>query len=117
MTDSRIALQTCRNCAARWYLERDRCPHCGAAEIVPLFASGWGTLFAVTTVHRAPDASFDSLIPYRLALVDLDEGVRVMAHLSDDMPIGAAVRGRLESVAGRDIPVFRPVHDEPSGSP
>jgi uncharacterized protein len=115
MTDGRITLQTCRNCAARWYLERDRCPRCGAAEIVPQLASGRGTLFAMTTVHRAPDASD----PYRLALVDLDEGVRVMAHLSDDLPIGAAVRGRLESVAGREVPVFRPVrsNDEPSGSP
>ena len=111
-----IRYQTCRNCAARWYLGRELCPRCGSRELSTPRAVGRGTVFAVTAIHRAPDAAFGELVPYSIALIDLDEGVRVMAHLACDAPIGSVVIGRLESVAGREIPVFRPLPDE-DGSP
>jgi uncharacterized protein len=116
MMEGGIRYQTCRNCGARWYLGRELCPRCGSHELSTPRAAGRGTVFAVTTIHRAPDAAFADLVPYRIALIDLDEGVRIMAHLACDAPIGSVVAGGLETVAGREIPVFRPLPDD-DGSP
>lgn len=116
MMEAGIRYQTCRNCAARWYLPRELCPRCGSRDLATPRAAGRGIVFAVTTIHRAPDAAFGDLAPYRIALIDLDEGVRVMAHLACDAPIGSVVVGGLETVAGREIPVFRRLSDN-DGSP
>lgn len=50
-------------------------------EWVPL--SGRGTLYSYTVVHVAP-AEFAHAVPYRLAIVDLIEGVRVAAGMLGD---------------------------------
>jgi uncharacterized OB-fold protein len=104
---SAIELQGCGACGEVWYLPREHCPHCGAAEITPRAASGRGVVFSVTEVRRAPDEVWRALAPYRIALVDLEEGPRVMAHLDGGAGIGARVRGAVETRAERPVPVFR----------
>lgn len=105
MSDA-IMLEQCRSCGHHWVLARRRCPRCGAAEIELIPASGGGRVYAATLVHRAPDDAFAAIAPYRIALIDLDEGPRLMAHLDDEAPVGTWVTGRLETIAGRRIPVF-----------
>ncbi len=102
-----IALQTCPAGDGPWALPRDRCPTCGAA-FETLQASGRGRLFASTLVTRAPDETFRALVPYRIGLVDLDEGPRLMAHIDGEPAIGAPLTGDMEERAGRLLPVFRP---------
>ncbi len=115
--DARITYQCCGHCDARWYLDRDRCPRCGTRDPQPRQSEGTGTVFALTTVFRAPDAAFQERAPYRIALVDLDDGIRVMGHLiGDAAAIGSRVTGGIESVGGRSIPVFRPVAGNTPGS-
>lgn len=101
-----IMLEQCRHCGHRWALGRRRCPRCGSGEIERAPATGLGRVYAVTLVHRAPEEAFAAVTPYRIALIDLDDGPRLMAHLGGDAAIGTRVRGRLETVAGRRIPVF-----------
>ena len=105
MSDA-IMLEECRCCGHRWVLGRPRCARCGASKIERLPAGGDGRVHSVTLVHRAPDKAFADIAPYRIALIDLDEGPRLMAHLADEAPIGARVRGRVGTVAGRRVPVF-----------
>lgn len=112
-----IALERCRRCGHVWVLGRQRCPRCGAQEIERYRAAGRGRVHATTLVHRAPDETFASIAPYRIGLVDLDEGPRLMAHLRGEVAIGSRVAGRIETVAGRDIPVFGPDDGEPSDEP
>ncbi|SFI19352.1 Zn-ribbon domain-containing OB-fold protein [Albimonas pacifica] len=104
---SGIELQRCRACAKTWAFPRRRCPSCGG-EPEAFRASGRATLFSATVVTRAPDETFRALVPYRIALADLEEGPRIMAHLSDEAEIGSPLRGRMERIAGRQIPLFRP---------
>jgi uncharacterized OB-fold protein len=108
---SGIEIQRCRRCDRRWVLPRPRCPQCGAVEIDRVEARGRGRVFAATLVHRAPDEAFAAITPYRIALVDLDEGPRLMAHLRRNTSIGSRVSGRVEMVAGRSVPVFAPDSD------
>src|SRR5437588_79499 len=99
-------LQRCEHCAHRWYFARRLCPRCGGA-VATFPAAGGGIVFSTTVVARAPDESFRTLAPYTLALVDLDEGVRVMAHAVAGTPIGARVRLEFFTHADRTLPRFR----------
>ncbi|MFT6774465.1 MAG: putative OB-fold protein [Paracoccaceae bacterium] len=100
-----IRYQSCPACAAVWALPRGLCPRCGAAPVWRE-ASGRGAVFSVTTLHRAPARDFHSPVPYRLGLIDLAEGVRVMGRITDDAGIGARVTGAMAAFGPADIPTF-----------
>lgn len=104
-----IVYQTCPACAAVWYFERSFCPHCAAQQPRTLQASGQGTVHAITLVRRAPSEELRSFAPYAIALVDADEGFRLMAHADTALRIGDRVRARFVDLAGRRIPRFEKV--------
>lgn len=96
----RLLAQRCASGHA-WYLPRTRCPRCGGAvedfEPVPV-----GTVVARTEVHRRADGSAGVL---GIALVELDDGMRIMARCAGDAPIGARVRiGFVTAESGRLVP-------------
>ncbi len=102
-----ITLEQCADCGAVWSLPRAFCPHCGSQAVRQIAASGRGRLFSSTLVHRAPTEDFKRLVPYWIALIELEEGPRLMAHLTGDAAIGDAVIGAIETVGERPMPVFR----------
>ena len=67
---------------------------------------GRGTIYSMTEVVRAPTPAFSSLVPYVLALVDLDDGVRVMAHAEPDLRIGERVELGFREHEGFALPYF-----------
>jgi len=72
-------------------------------------ASGRGRIHSYTVVHRAPP-EYREEVPYVVALVELDEGVRMMTRLVDvepaevrvDLPVEVAIQGEPR------LPYFRP---------
>lgn len=75
-----LLLHTCADCSARWYVPRSRCPACGSPGVRALEPAGTGTTVAVTCL---PGEGGE----IRLALVDLDEEVRVLGRtVADVMP-------------------------------
>jgi uncharacterized OB-fold protein len=87
-----IIVSHCATCNHRWYLPRDACPTCGGARIRRFGAAGAGAVAAVTIVHRAAEGTPEADGPVGIALVDLDEGVRVMGRCSINVLIGQRVR-------------------------
>jgi uncharacterized OB-fold protein len=75
-----LLIANCASCQQRSLYLRGHCPHCGADEPARQEASGQGTIYACTTVHRAP-AAFRDEAPYVVALVELAEGPRIMARI------------------------------------
>ena len=67
------------------------CPGCGSRELDWVESAREGTVYSETTVHRRDGSS-------QVVLVDLDEGVRVMAS-GEGVAIGRRVR--LEVAEGR----------------
>jgi hypothetical protein len=70
-------------------------------------------VYSFTVIRQNFSRSFRHLIPYVVALVDLDEGPRVMTNLvgidPDDVRIGMRVRVRFEAVSeDASIPLFEP---------
>jgi uncharacterized OB-fold protein len=102
-----IVFQRCGACGQIWYFHRDFCPNCSAAEVEASTSKGTGTVAAITVIHRGPGPEWQSLTPYAIALVDLDEGVRIMAHAEGSPTIGDPVRVAPEERLGRVMPVAR----------
>jgi uncharacterized OB-fold protein len=58
-------------------------------------ASGKGTIYSFTVVHRAP-AQFADSVPYVVALVDLAEGVRMMTNVVGCDPTAVRIGAEVE---------------------
>ena len=101
-----LQYQQCGNCANRWYFKRNFCPACGQSEPISHLSLGVGNVCASTLVHRAPSDEFRGIVPYRIVLVDLIEGVRVMGHADKDVVVGDQVRCEIRTIAGKNLPFF-----------
>jgi uncharacterized OB-fold protein len=86
-----IRYQHCSACGAAQTLARYACRACGSTELQWRTARGAGRVYSVTTVARAPSDEFRPLAPYALAIVELDEGPRLMGHATLDARIGDRV--------------------------
>lgn len=108
--EGRLLMQWCAACGAHQFYPRHVCSRCwGPVEWAA--ASGRGIVYSFTIVHRPP-AGFEERAPYAVVLVDLEEGVRVMAGLAcdpDRVEIGMPVEMGIEDVAeGVWLPRFVP---------
>jgi len=109
--EGRLVAQRCGGCGELRHPPRPACPHCHslAIDVAPL--SGLGTLYSYAVLHHPQNPAFD--YPVLAALVDLDEGIRVVSNLVDVEPgaieIGMRLTVRFEPTAGdRAVPVFAP---------
>jgi len=94
--DGRLVVQHCPRCNRLQHFPRPWCTACLHDALDYVEASGRGTVYSCTVVRRNPNPAFAARVPYVLALIDLDEGVRVMSNVIGCAPeavtIGARVR-------------------------
>jgi len=81
-----MQLQRCGECGRWVFYPRAICPHCGDASLEWRTVSGRATLYSFTVVHRASTPELQAEAPYVVALVDLEEGVRLMGRIRDVEP-------------------------------
>lgn len=98
-----LRLQRCRDCARAVFPARIVCPHCFGEELESLRAAGTGTVYSKTVVHRAFGA-FAEHVPFTIALIDLDEGVRMMSRIVGETPVAIGDRVRLRVTRLDDAP-------------
>ena len=83
------------------------CPFTGSAKLEWRVSKGLGTVYATTVVHPAEGK------PFNVALIDCDEGFRLMSRVEDIAPdavcIGQRVRFRVHQGGDEPCPVFTPV--------
>ena len=109
--EGQLRMQRCGDCSELNWFPRGLCANCSSARLNWMAVSGRGTVYSFSVVSRPPGDGFSD--PYLLALVDLDEGVRMMTHLVEVAPevvqIGMSVEVRFEH-CGNDIalPTFAP---------
>lgn len=84
-----ILTSSCLRCGHRWYISRQRCPRCGGSVIERRPSAPVGSVVAVTSV--SPQISLDGM-QMGLTLVDLDDGIRIMARCAPGLAVGARVR-------------------------
>lgn len=114
----RLSFQVCEDCQTRIAYPHVVCPTCLSDRLTRHPAAGTGTVHSFTTLHLAGHQALASEVPYTVVLVDLDEGVRVLADLLDDGAtprIGMAVQAVFEDLTDElAIPRFRAVDGAPA---
>jgi uncharacterized OB-fold protein len=109
-----LYVQKCGACATLRYYPRAVCPSCLSDRIEWVRCSGRGTVYTFTVTHQNQAPGFRDTLPYVLAYVELDEGVRMLTNIvgcaPDDVRIGMAVEVVFEDVTPTvTLPKFKPL--------
>jgi uncharacterized OB-fold protein len=109
--DGKLLVQRCTSCGHCQLYPRAHCLACRSA-VEWVEASGRGTVYSFTIIRQNLSRSFRHLVPYVVALVDLEEGPRLMTNIVDcdpvDVRIGAPVAVHFEPVSDEAaLPLFR----------
>lgn len=112
--EHRLVVQQCTGCGKRQYFPRAFCRHCLSDVLDWKACSGRGSIYTFTVNHRAANAHMADKTPYVVAIVSLDEGVRMMANVVDSpldsVRIGARVEVRWLDTPGQPtLPQFQVV--------
>lgn len=114
--DGQLAICHCQNCGRWMHPPLERCARCaGATRFDPV--SGNGTVYSFIVANRASVPGFAALVPYLVAVIELDEqpGLRLVARIVGtevhELRIGQRVACEIVDLPGGDfrIPQFRVV--------
>lgn len=79
--EGRLLLRRCDDCSTFIWYPRAHCPACGGQRTSWVEASGKGTVYTFTAVHRSAVEGYRDALPYVIAYVELDEGPRVLTNI------------------------------------
>lgn len=88
-SNGELRLQRCDECARVYFPPRPFCPHCACRSVSVFKATGRATLYSYVINHR-PHPAFDG--PYSIAVVELEEGPRMMTNIVDTAQTPEALR-------------------------
>jgi len=109
-----LVIQQCGDCADRIFPPRARCPNCGSAQLEWQPVSGRGVIYTYTVAHRAPHPVLAEQCPITIAVVELEEGPRMISNVTGcdptDVEVGMSVQVAFEAIDDSDVvlPVFKP---------
>ncbi len=108
-----LRLQRCDDCRHVYFPPRPFCPSCGSRSVAVFKATGKATLHSYV-IHHRPTPGFTP--PYAIAVVELQEGPRMMTNIVDcpqtpealqlDMPLEVTFVAQDDKIS---LPFFRPV--------
>lgn len=108
-----LMIQHCPNCGTYQLPGRFACDECLEEDPEWVEASGRGTVFTFTVVHQLYHPAFSEKIPYNVAVVELEEGPRLVSTIvgveNENITVGMDVEVEFEDVTEEiTLPVFRP---------
>ena len=109
-----LYIQKCKNCGTVFYYPRGFCPEDLSADFEWVKCSGRGKVYTYTVTRQNQSSGFRDKVPYVMAYVELEEGIRMLTNIVDcdpkDVAIGMSVEVTFEDVTPDiSIPLFRPV--------
>jgi uncharacterized OB-fold protein len=109
----KLLLQRCADCSKVYFPPRPFCPVCASRNVAVMQASGKAKLYSYV-IHHRPVPGFTP--PYAIAVVELDEGPRMMTNivgcpqtpeaLELDMDLEVVFEAQTDAIT---LPFFRPV--------
>jgi uncharacterized OB-fold protein len=110
-----LAYQYCPDDGIAVFYPRVLSPVSGSPNLEWRVSKGTGTVYATTTVHGKDKDKEQA--PYNVAIIELDEGYRMMSRVEDIPPhtvkIGMRVRVRMHCDDRDQVyPVFIPAEDK-----
>ena len=113
--EHRLLIKRCTACGQPHWYPRPFCPHCWSEAVEWEEASGNATLYTWSVVRRNDLPPFGERVPYITAVVDLDEGPRMLSNLVDideaDVRIGMRLEVRWQEDGDYVLPVFTAARD------
>ena len=109
-----LRIQRCRACGKAYFFPRPFCPNCSSRDVEWFTASGRGKLHTYV-INQRPAMGFQDYVPYVIAIVELDEGPRMMSNIvgidpsPENLPIDLALEVTWEQQSDEiTLPLFRP---------
>jgi hypothetical protein len=108
-----LLVQHCGGCGLAIWYPRFVCPACHGTDLAYRNSMGTGTIYSLTLTTRGI-LEYKDCGPYVLALVELDEGPKVLTNIVEADPAGLEIGQRVEVVfhdtgEGTALPRFRPL--------
>ena len=95
-----LYIQKCRDCGDRRYYPRALCTNCLSSRIEWVRCGGKGKVYTWTATMQNQAPGFREALPYVMAYVELDEGLKVLTNLveckPDEVRIGMPVEAVFE---------------------
>ena len=111
LAQGRFMIQRSRSSGRHVFYPRIAEPQTGAADLEWVPACGLGTVYAITVMRQRDPAD-----NYNVALIDLDEGVRMMSRVegmaAESVRIGLRVKARIAQVSDQPLVLFDPLNDD-----
>ena len=89
-----LVLQYCRPCAVPWHPPMPRCPHCHNDQIEWRSVEPVGSIYSFTDAIHPVHPALADRVPYRIVLVDLDAGPRLVSAATGTLAFDPDVVGR-----------------------
>lgn len=113
--EGKFMIQRCVDCGTHNFYPKPWCIECGSRNLRWVQASGKGTIYSFT-VSRSVAMNYPGWaaeLPVVLALVDLEEGVRLYAQITDCAPEGVYIGMPVQAwiadlIEDMKIPKFKP---------
>ena len=107
-----LVVQRCDACATLRHYPQYLCPQCRSDAWSWAPVDGTGSVYSFTVTHRAFGAAWTERVPYAVATIELDNGIRMLSDLPaddvDDVTIGKRVEVWFDDVADDiTLPRFR----------
>lgn len=108
-----LMLQRCASCERFWFPPSNRCQHCWSDDFAWTPVSGRGELYSFTVFHRAYAPELADQLPYVVAVIEVEEGPRLITNVvgcdPDEVHVGMSVEVVFEELAdGIALHAFRP---------
>lgn len=102
----RLEAGKCKKCGKIFFPPRLICDNCKSQEFEKIKLSETGKILTYTTIRVAPE-QFNTEVPYNVAIIELNDGVRITAQVVDCKPEDVAI-GKQAKI------VFRKIQEEGS---
>jgi uncharacterized protein len=108
-----LLIQRCPACSHQWHPPLPRCPVCHSSSVAWIPVSGRGRVYTFTVVYHATHVAMKDRVPYISALIQLEEGPRVLTNLvhclEEDVSVDLPVRVVFEPLTDEiTLPQFEP---------
>jgi uncharacterized OB-fold protein len=105
IAQGRLETTVCDDCEKFTFPPKSFCPHCWSTRTHWAGLSGRGLLYSQTLIHAAP-AIFRDEAPYRVGIVDLEEGLRVATRILSETTPALDVPVLIVTLLYTDGPLF-----------
>jgi uncharacterized OB-fold protein len=105
--EERLTVQRCHDCGRHQFYPRAFCTACLSEHLEWVDAAGTGSIYTFTICRVPAHPSMTDKVPYAVAVIELDEGIRMLTNIVDcpieRIRVGARVELRFERISADTV--------------